>query len=65
MRLSSIFKWFRKDFERRGSLAEYVLPFLTEADRTALAPHVTNVRVRHLDYDWDLNDVPSGRTGTR
>lgn len=55
VRLSSIFKWFRKDFERRGSLIEYVLPLLPARDRRSLEPHVKDVRVRFLDYDWSLN----------
>jgi hypothetical protein len=57
VRLSSIFKWFRKDFERRGSLIEYVLPLIPAQDRRSLESHVENVRVRFLDYDWNLNDA--------
>jgi hypothetical protein len=56
VRLSSIFKWFRKDFERQGSLIEYVLPLLPVLHRQSLEPHVEGVRVRFLDYDWSLND---------
>jgi hypothetical protein len=56
VRLSSIFKWFRKDFERRGSLIEYVLPLLPAQDQHSLEPHVEDVRVRCRDYDWSLND---------
>jgi hypothetical protein len=56
VRLSSIFKWFHEDFERQGSLIEYVLPLLPALERRSLEPHLEDVRVRFLEYDWSLND---------
>jgi len=50
--LSSIFKWFRPDFEAAaGSLPAYVGRYLS--DPRATAP---GVRIEFLDYDWSLND---------
>jgi len=55
--LSSIFRWFRTDFEAAaGSLPAYVGRYLN--DHRATAP---GVRIEFLDYDWSLNDqAPPG-----
>ena len=57
LRLSSIFKWFRPDFEvAAGSLPAYVGRYLND-------PHATapDVHIEFLDYDWSLNDQPAPR----
>jgi len=52
LRLSSIFKWFRADFEAAaGSLPAYVGRYLS--DPRATAP---DVHIAFLDYDRSLND---------
>jgi hypothetical protein len=52
--LSSIFKWFRGDFERSGaSLLGYVARYLDPAIRIAVESGP--VRIEFLDYDWSLN----------
>lgn len=52
--LSSIFKWFRDDFERAGgTLPAFVGRYVRQPDAAALG--VDNVRVVFLDYDWSLN----------
>ena len=51
--LSSIFDWFAEDFERdEGSVKNYVIEYAPEGDYS----WVRNARIRHLDYDWDLNE---------
>ena len=51
---SSIFKWFRDDFEREGrTLPAFVGRYLSQPDATALDGG--KVRVVFLDYDWSLN----------
>jgi hypothetical protein len=66
--LSSLFDWYRGDFERgwRGarSLPAFLLLYrdalaLTPAAAAGLA--AGTLPIRHLEYDWDLND----RVGTR
>lgn len=52
--LSPIFDWFSEDFTRSGSVADYVAPFLPEADRKVVASG--NPKVKFTDYDWSLND---------
>lgn len=53
--LSSIFKWYRDNFERAGrTLPAYVGRYLRQPDDAA-ALASGNVRVVFLDYDWSLN----------
>lgn len=55
--LSSIFKWFREDFESRtGSLIDFVAPYVSQQDRAVLRRHRDDVSIRFLPYDWSLND---------
>lgn len=50
--LSSIFDWFRGDFEAAaGSLPAFVSRYLAEPRATA-----PDVRIEFLDYDWSLNE---------
>jgi hypothetical protein len=54
LKLSSIFKWFREDFERpAGSLQAYVARYLDLAIRIAVESGPA--RIEFLDYDWSLN----------
>ncbi len=51
---SSIFKWFRGDFERaKGSLAAFIGQYAQPDVATALKQD--DVRIEFLDYDWSLN----------
>ena len=53
--LSPIFDWFRGDFTAGDrTLEQFVSPYLSEPDRTALS--AGGFRVRFTDYDWSLND---------
>lgn len=55
--LSSIFKWFREDFEARAaSLLGFIMPYLSPTDRAVLERHRNDVSIRFLPYDWSLND---------
>ena len=57
--LSPIFKWYAGDFiAPAGSVANYVKPFLPEAQRTALVDP-GKVKVKFTDYDWSLNAQPN------
>lgn len=54
LRLSSIFTWFRQDFERTGkTLPEFVARYADPSTAAALGRG--EVRVEFLDYDWSLN----------
>ena len=54
LRLSKIFEWFEGDFERdAGSVRDYVLRFGPPEQ----ADFIRTAKIRHIDYDWALNDV--------
>lgn len=53
-RLSSIFRWFREDFDRAGGVREVVLRHGGDSARRALS--MPDARIEYLDYDWSLND---------
>jgi hypothetical protein len=54
LQLSSIFKWFREDFERATkTLPEFVARYADEP--TASAIRAGSVGIEFLDYDWSLN----------
>ena len=57
VRLSPILKWFAEDFgaTQRERLVT-ILPYLRPDDRQWLGEHLCEVSVRHLGYDWGLND---------
>ena len=62
--ISSIFKWFREDFEKGHSgfnkvedlLAKYAEQ-LSDQPAEQAALKAQTLRVSHLDYDWSLNDT--------
>ena len=51
--VSSIFKWFREDFDAAGGVLVVLRRHAPESARPLLDGRV---EVRHLDYDWSLND---------
>tara|TARA_R110002124_G_scaffold218551_4_gene384373 strand:- start:148 stop:948 length:801 start_codon:yes stop_codon:yes gene_type:complete len=62
--LSSIFKWYKGDFEKdfrdANSLESFLLLYpeslkLSENERTTLKNN--DIEINFLDYDWQLNDV--------
>lgn len=64
LQVSSIFKWFREDFEQgHGGLRRVEDVFARYADLLADAPadreriRARQVPLRFLDYDWSLNDA--------
>jgi hypothetical protein len=55
LRLSSIFDWFREDFERSAqTLPAFVARYAEPAQGRALSSG-GEVRIEFLDYDWSLN----------
>ena len=57
-RLSMIFDWFDKDFEKHaGSVARYVKTYISDAEAIRVLS-AKDVYIRHLDYDWSLNGIP-------
>jgi hypothetical protein len=55
--VSSIFKWFDEDFEAQGGVLAFVERYGPEEVRALVSERGGRVRIRHLDYDWSLNDL--------
>jgi hypothetical protein len=53
--LSEIFKWFREDFEKSGKSVQQFLADYLPPEAAAVARR-DGFRIRHLKYDWSLND---------
>ena len=56
--LSSIFKWYRADFEAKQSLLEFIARYGGENLRAALA-RLKQPKISYYDYDWAINDPGS------
>ncbi len=56
LEVSSIFKWFREDFEHGQSLAAYITRFMPPDSAHALATDKRPPQIEFLDYDWSLNE---------
>jgi hypothetical protein len=53
--LSTIFKWYEEDFIKKGEkIEEYVVKHLDQDDAEFIRNN--KVTVKHLDYDWGLNE---------
>ncbi|MCW5921580.1 MAG: DUF547 domain-containing protein [Saprospiraceae bacterium] len=48
--ISEIFKWFKGDFERDGTLRDFLNKYADTKITTA-------TRITHIDYDWALNEA--------
>lgn len=59
--VSKIFDWYAEDFEKKaGSVASWLAPHAEQlSDESKIQSAVANrsLRIRHLDYDWTLNDI--------
>jgi hypothetical protein len=62
LQVSSIFKWYRADFERNGQgLADYLAGQSAALGLTALQTQqllAKQIEIEFLDYDWRLNRTP-------
>lgn len=47
--ISSIFKWFKGDFTKNGSIIDYLNKF----SKVQIS---SNAKISHLEYNWDLNE---------
>ncbi len=58
--ISSIFKWFKQDFEKAGGIPKILGRYAPEPIRAFAASG--NYEIKHLSYNWGLNDQgPHGR----
>lgn len=50
VQVSEIFKWYKKDFTKNGTLTDYINKY----SKTAVGP---NTKIEYLTYDWSLNET--------
>ena len=57
LRISQIFRWYRKDFGGSDtSIIQFLLQYLDAGEKKDfLGAHQEAVRIRYRDYDWSLN----------
>jgi len=53
--LSEIFRWFREDFEKRGSLVKFLRPYMDAKTLQRISAAKTGPRIEFNSYDWSLN----------
>ncbi len=54
VKISSIFKWFKEDFDTLGGVKKLLARYAPESDRAFLK--AGNYEVEYLPYNWGLND---------
>jgi len=61
LRVSKIFKWYEKDFERSaGSVANWLARYdqeLSDDPEIRAAVRSASLPIRYFEYDWSLNDI--------
>jgi len=50
VQLSRIFKWYKKDFEKNGSLISYLNQYL----KSSISP---DTKIEFIKYNWSLNEI--------
>jgi len=48
IRISKLFDWYKSDFEKKGSLIDFI--------NTYRAERLSDPSINYLEYSWDLND---------
>mgnify|MGYP001598101246 FL=1 len=51
--LSSIFKWFKQDFEGKGGVIKYISQYVT-AEKKKVMNHA-KLEIIYMDYNWNIN----------
>ena len=51
--ISSIFKWFKEDFESYGGVIKYIGRYITEEKNKILKD--PKMKIAYLDYNWKIN----------
>jgi hypothetical protein len=51
--LSSIFKWFKEDFESKGGVVNYISKYVLAEEQKALNDF--KLKILYMDYNWKIN----------
>ncbi len=55
--ISKIFDWFKDDFRQNSrSELDFIAKYLPEEQAQKLLANAATLKVKHTDYDWDLNE---------
>ncbi|MFQ5641896.1 MAG: hypothetical protein ACE5IR_28300, partial [bacterium] len=56
--ISSIFDWFKDDFEKNApSVLAFISQYLPKDQAAKLKANITSFKIEHKNYNWDLNDI--------
>ena len=56
VRLSRIFKWYRKDFKTvAGGVLQYIQIYLPDDDGSYIKNHISRISIQYMKYDWKLH----------
>jgi len=59
LKLSSIYKWFRKDFFKVSEdLPHFVHPYANAGVKAFIEKNKKDLKIEYMDYDWSLNRQP-------
>ena len=57
LEISSIFKWYKADFEKAsGTIEKFIAPYITDDPEIRTLIENRAAGVKYLEYDWSLND---------
>lgn len=51
--ISSIFKWFKEDFESKGGVVKYISQYTHGEEKKVL--NNSKLKISYMDYNWDIN----------
>jgi hypothetical protein len=51
--LSSIFKWFKQDFEGKGGIIKYISQYVTAEEKKVM--NHSKLEIIYMDYNWNIN----------
>jgi hypothetical protein len=51
--LSSIFNWFKEDFESKGGILKHISQYVSAEEKKAL--NNSNLKIFYIDYNWMIN----------
>jgi hypothetical protein len=51
--LSSIFKWFKQDFEGKGGVIKYISQYVTAEKKKVM--NNSKLEIIYMDYNWNIN----------
>ncbi|UCE14981.1 MAG: DUF547 domain-containing protein [Candidatus Heimdallarchaeota archaeon] len=57
--LNPIFKWYKKDFQIKGGVKEFILNYLENPEKSFIQIF-KSAKIEYTKYDWELNSQDTG-----